>query len=74
MQQRGIDPTERLEVGRLLAHALPLFIVTIMALLTFLRANEDLFDFGHPVSLGLAIGLLGDGPFVERDRQYGQDQ
>jgi hypothetical protein len=45
-----------------------------MALLTFLRANEDLFDFGHPVSLGLAIGLLGDGPFVERDRQYGQDQ
>jgi hypothetical protein len=40
--------------------------MSIVALLAVLGTNEDLFDLRNPVRRRLAVGLLRDGPFMEK--------
>ena len=74
MQQGGIDPPERFQVRSLLAHALPFFVMTIVALLAIFRPDENLFDLRHPISRYLAIGLLRDRPFMKGDVEQCHEQ
>ena len=64
MQERRINPTEGFEVRRLFAHAFPLFIVPIVALLAVFRSNEDFFNFRRPVGRSLSLCPLCDGAVI----------
>jgi hypothetical protein len=74
MKQSSIHTAERFEIRGLLSHALPFFIVPIVALLTILGANERLFDLGDPIGR-TSVSLLRSCPFMECDSgsHYEQD-
>src|SRR5512142_11506 len=80
MQERGIHASERLEVRRLFPHPLPLFIMTIVTLLTVFGPDEDFFDVRYPLGRSLGLAFLGNRPFViesiagdhEKDEQPSQ--
>ncbi len=58
VQKSRIHPAEGLQVRRLFSDAFPLFIMTIVTLLTLFRTDEHLFDFGNPIgrwSLGRCL-------------------
>src|SRR5581483_3975585 len=74
VEQSGIDAAERLEIGRLLAHAFPFFVMPVVALLAVLGPDEHLFDLRHPiVAPGGAVRFLRHRPVVpkyDRERRY----
>jgi hypothetical protein len=74
MQQSGINPPEGFEIRGLLANTLPLFVMSIMALLAVFRPDKDLFNLGDPIGRRLTVGFLGDRPLMESDIQHRHKQ
>jgi hypothetical protein len=72
VKQRGIDAPERLQVGRLLTHALPFLVVPVMTLLAVLRTDKDLLDLGNPFVGALSIGFLGNRPAMKKRAEPGK--
>ena len=64
MEERRIDPPEGLEIGRLLPHPLPFFIMPVMTLLTALRPDEDVLDLLDPCQGIFAVTPLSSRTVV----------